>query len=321
MSSSFQLLRRLLADQIEPRSWGNASTTSAGTTTTLISTQLMLTGGDGDALDAGWVYWPAGTLIGQQRPIRRGGLDIATGTITVGTAFTASTPDASEFEIHLRYPITRSAGSRLIPGYREAINDAIRRLWFRDDLAVSAVTGQVRYLLDTATYPWLADEPGRRVLDVMAPLESDSVKRPSSCRWRIDDEAEAPALIFESGGYNTGQTFYLRVARPANTRIKISSTWTDVTAASLNAGVFGLAADTDETHALPDHVLALAITESMNHLAMAQPSLEASIWEARRNYWASIAAACKFARLPRRRDGRRRLVAVGLGGGAMGGWG
>lgn len=318
MSSSFQLLRRMLADQIEPRSWGNASTTSAGTTTTLISTQFMLTGGDGDALDAGWVYWTAGSLIGQQRPIRRGGLDIATGTITVGTAFTASTPNNTDFEVHLRYPVVRAAGSRLTPGYREIINDALRRLWFRDDISVSGVTGQVRYLLDTATYSWLADDPGRRILDVMAPLESDNVKRPSSCRWRIDDEAEAPALVFESGGYNTGETFFLRCARPANTRIKSSGTWTDVTPA---ASVFGLIVDTDETHALPDHVMAMAITESMNHLAMAQPSLEASIWEARRNYWASIAAACKFARLPRRRDGRRRLQAVGLGGGAMGGWG
>ena len=318
MANSFKILRRRLANEIEPGSFAVCTTTSAGTTTTLVSTDLALTRGDTDALDAGWAYWTSGSLLGHQRPVQTNGLDTATGTVTTTPAWSASAPNTAEFEWHGRYPVKCGPGTPWVSGYLEMLNYSLPLVWFEDDISVSAVTSQTRYLLDITTHPWLADEPKRRVLDIMAPLASDNVKRASGHRWRIDDDAEAPALVFESGGYNTGETFYLRCARPAHTRIKISGTWTDVTAAALNSSQFGLAADSDECHGPPQVILALAITQAMNALGMRQPDYQSDTWEARRQYWATVAAASKYTRLPRRNDGNQRLRAVGVTGGLMG---
>lgn len=315
MSWSHKLLRRAIADQIEPRSWGIGTTTSSGSTTTLVASGFALTRGDQNALDGGWVLITSGALLGEQRPIRESGLDVSTGTITVATAFSGSPASGVEFEVHLRYPAKRDSGSLTIAGYREMINDALARFWVQDDLAVSGVSGQTRYPLDTTTYPFL-DEP-ERVLDVIDPLGTDNVKRSATQSWYLDDDAEAPALVLGSG-YSTGQTFYLRVARPAWTRIKIGGTWTEVTAASPNGGQLGVSADSDETHARKRDVLAFAIAESMNHLGMAQPAFQTDEWEGRRKYWAAVAAQAKVRRLPRKP--RPRVRAAYIGGGLMG-WG
>jgi hypothetical protein len=136
--------------------------------------------------------------------------------------------------------------------------------------------------------------------------------------WRVDDDAEAPALYLTSPYATALGSFYLRVARPAWTRIKISGVWTDVTPSALNSGQYGFAAESDETHARRRDVVAMAIAESMNHLGLAQPAYQADEWERRRKYWATVAATCKFRRLPRRTGGKPLLRAVAIGGGLMG---
>lgn len=318
MSESFKTLRELVANQIEPRSWGKGTTTSAGTTETIVSTDFIMTGGNTRDLDGGWSYFTSGALLGQCRPIRVGGLDISTGTQTVANPYTASTPSAATFETHLRYPVKRCPGTPWVAGYLEMLNDAAARLWFPNDIAVSGVSGQAEYALSTliATYPWLDDTD--RILDVLDPEGNDGVRHSTGQVWTIHDDAESPVLVL-NGGYRTGETFYLHVARPVWSRVKISGVWTDVTPSALNSGQLGLAADSDEIHVRRKDALALAITESMNHLGMKQPSLEKAEWESRRLYWAEVARQCKFRRLPKR--GQRQVQAmkpVGLGGGLMG---
>lgn len=315
MSTSFKTARRYLANVLEPRSWGVVSSSSTGAVNTVVAASMKLSRGDQDALDTGWLYWSGGALLGEQRPIRRSGLDTSTGTITVATDFAATTPTGAEFEVHTRYPVKRDDGSLLVAGYQELINDALARLWVQDDLAVSGVAGQTRYLLDVSTYPFLAET--ERILDVMDPLGTDNVKRSTQQGWSVNDDPEAPELIV-SGGFATGETFYLRVARPAWTRIKISGTWTEVSAASPNGGQLGVSADSDEFQARLRDVTALAIAESMNHLGMAQPAYQSDVWEERRRYWAAVAAQCKFRRLPRKPKPQVRAVYVG--GGVMAGW-
>jgi len=316
MSISFRTIRRDLADIIEPRSWGVGTTTATGATNTVVCSDFALSRGDQSGYDSGWIYFTSGALAGQQRPIRRSGLDVSTGTFTVATDFSGTTPAGAEFEVHLRYPVKRAAGTPTIAGYLEMANNAIERLWVQDDIAVTAVDGQTCYLLDTATYPFL-EEP-RRVLDVIDQLNSDNIKNPTRQVWRVDADAEAPALYLTMPYNAASGPFYLRVARTANTRIKIGGVWTEVTPSALNNGAFGLSADSDETHARRSDILALAITESMNHLGMAQPAFQADEWERRRKYWASVAALCKFRKLPRRTGGKPVLRAVGIGGGMMG---
>ncbi len=322
MPISFKQVRRDLADIIEPRSWGVGTTTATGATNTVVCSDFALSRGDQSGYESGWIYFTSGALAGQQRPIRRAGLDVSTGTFTVATDFTATTPSGAEFEVHLRYPVKRAAGTPTIAGYLEMVNNACERLWTQDDIAVAAVDNQTRYLLDTTTYPFLAET--ERVLDVIDQLDSDNIKNPTRQIWRLDDDAEVPALYLTAPYNAASGSFYLRVARPANTRVKISGVWTEVTPSALNGGQFGMAADADEVHARRRDILALAITESMNHLGMAQPMYQADEWERRRKYWASVAALCKFRRLPRRTGGRPVLRAVGIGGGLMGrpsGWG
>lgn len=323
MAESFKILRELVANQIEPRSWGKGTTTSAGTTTTVVSTDFSMTGGDGRSIDGGWTYFTSGALLGQCRPHQPGALAVSTGTITVGNPYTGTTPSGATFETHLRYPVKRCPGTPLVAGYLEMLNDAAARLWYPDDISVSGVTGQTEYSLASliSTYPWLEDTD--RILDVLDPEGTDGIRHSTAQRWEIHDDAETPVLIL-SGGYRAGDTFYLHVARPVWSRVKISGTWTDVTPSSLNSGQLGLAADSDEIHAKRRDVLALAITESMNHLGMKQPSMEKDEWERRRLYWAEVARQCKFRRLPRRVNRQiQGMKPVGLGGGLMGsgsGW-
>ena len=315
MAESLKTLVRLLANQIEPRSSGPLSTTSAGTSTTIVSTDLIFADGDETVYDGGWVYWPTGTLAGQQRPIGTSALDVTTGTLTVATPFSTTTPTATEFEIHLRYPVKRGAGTPTVGGLTEIINDTLRRLWYEDWISVTAVSGQLRYALDITAYPWLTDTA--RVLDVFSPADpTSSVRHPTTQAWDIEDDAAAPTLVL-ADGFSTGP-FFLKVARPAWTSIKIAGVWTEVTQAALNGGQAGLSAYSDETHAHADDVLALAITESMNHLGMKQPSMDKSLWEERRRYWADVAARCKFLRLPRRTRSRQGMRVAYAGGGLMG---
>lgn len=105
MSISFKRLRRdWLAPELEPESWAIATTTSAGTTTTVISTDFALTRGDIDSLESGWIYWTGGALLGNQRVVQTNGLDTSTGTITTTPAWGASAPNSAEFEWHGRRP-------------------------------------------------------------------------------------------------------------------------------------------------------------------------------------------------------------------------
>lgn len=322
MPTSFARLRRLIAGEIEPRSHGTGTSTSTGGPTIVSSTNFRMDAGDDRALDGGWLYWTSGALLGEERPIIAAGLAASTGDIGMANPYSSTTPSGATFEVHLRYPVKSSYGTIWTNGYLEMINDALGRLWFEDWLSVAGVSGQARYLLDIATYPWLADRPKDRIFGVYGPRDATSnVRRESSAVWHIDDDAEAPELIFDSGGFNTGDTFFLKVARPCNTRIKIAGVWTDVSESSLNNGYFGLAADSDETHAIPSNVLAMVVTASMNALGMRQPAVEASAWEARRQYWARVAAGIKYRRLPRKNDGQLRIQVAGLGGGMMAGRG
>jgi hypothetical protein len=321
VSVTFQALRRLVANQIEPESWAPGLTTATGSTILVTASRFATSAPDEHALDGGWLYFCDGALAGEEVTIAPVGLG-SSGDIDTSGAFSAATPSGANFEVHFRYPVTRPTGSPWRAGYRDMLNDALHRLWIEDYLSVSGVSGQARYLLDLVTYPWLADRPKDRVFDIYDPRDATSnVRSVSSAIWHIDDDAEAPELVFDSGGYNTGDTFFLKVARPAWTRIKIAGVWTDLTPSSLNNGVEGLYADTNETHAIPEHVLAFAITDSMNHLGMRQPAIDRDTWEERRLYWARVARGIKNRKLPRKHDGKLRLQAAGLGGGMMRGGG
>lgn len=321
MSVSFKTIRRRTADEVEPMSWAIATSTGAGSATSINCSDFAFTAGDNLALNGAWAYWTSGALLGQERPIVSTGLDTSTGGITLANGYSTTTPDDAEFEVHLRYPVKRSPGTLWVPGYLETVNKVLRSLWFEDWISVAGVSGQTRYLIDVATYPWLADRPKDRIMDVYGPRDATSnVRRSTNAHWHIDDDAEAPELVFDSGGFNTGDTFYLKVARPCHTRIKIAGIWTDVSEAAPNNGYVGLANDSDETHAIEAHVVALSVVELMNHQGMKQPMVEADAWEARRRYWAEVARQIKNRRLPRKNDGRVRIRAVGLGGGMMAGY-
>lgn len=325
MAVSFLTLVELAANQIEPESWGPGVTTSNGPATVVSCSSFAMTSGDPKALDGGWLWFYTGTLINQERAIATDALSLSGGDITVGNGYSTTTPSGASFQVHLRYPVTRApGGTPWVTGYTAMFGDSLRRLWFEDEISITAVASQVRYLLPISTYEWLADRPKQRVMDVMAPPDTTTlVSRPTEQDWYINDDAETPALILCGGGFTAGQVFTLKVARPCNTRIKIGGVWTDVSASSPNNGVFGLFAATDECHAQADDILALSIAESMNHLGMRQPAIDKATWEPRRQYWAGVAARCKYVDLPRRNDGKAKVGVGYVGGGVMsrrGGW-
>jgi hypothetical protein len=187
-----------------------------------------------------WVYITSGALTGEQRRLRKNALDGSTGTLTCTRAFGSTPASAITFEVHTQFPAINTTG---VIGLREIINRALRRIWFQDFISVSAVTNQIRYTLDTTTYPWLK-QPGV-IKGLWSPVTSATDhKQIEAAPYDVFFDGESVVLQL-SRTYVTGETFELEVRRPAWTKLRQSGTWTDQT-----SEFTGLSAESDE--AIPD---------------------------------------------------------------------
>lgn len=217
MATALEIVKQVADDLGE---LGEYVTTSVGTTTTLITSQLVNSNLESTELEDVAVLVESGNDAGQMRYVRRGGLDKSTGTITTADAFTNAIQTTVAFSLYGRIAPYRRLNS---PGILECLSNGLRWLSVRDILSVAGVTGQKHYTLDTTTYPWLTEE--WRIAAVEYPVtNSDDVPSVlSRALWEWVADAETRKLRFRSAPFQTGQTFKLRVYRPANSRLILNA--------------------------------------------------------------------------------------------------
>ena len=283
---------------------GRYTTTALGTTTTLICSAFANSNLSASEMEDRAVLLESGTYSGQQRNIRRSGLDRSTGTLTVAEAFGGAVASGVAFSTYTRLPAYRRLDQ---PGYIEAINLALKRVPVEDEIALSGVTGQIHYTIDNAAYPWWTDD--RRIIKILMPVTSaDEVPTELPyAQWDWRANAETRQLVFPTAPFKTGETFTVNLYRPANSRLRINGTWTDQTTQTA-----ALATLTDEHAADVSTVVTVARAYAHRFMAEQQaPGATVAEWVAKADMWEGRARKLLASGMPQdRSSGRARLRPV-----------
>ena len=214
-------LQHLTALAEETGEYVGLTTTSLGTTTTLLSSTLVNSNLEATELEDVAALVESGNNAGEQRFVRRAGLARGTGTITTADAYTNAVASGVSFSLYHRMPaLTRLSG----PSYQKAINQAHRRAWVEDNVSFTGVTGQKHYPIDTAVWPWFTEKS--RVIAVYRPRQNadDELQMLGSDEWDWAWDGSVRQLVLPSSPWNTGDTGIVKVYRPANSIIRRDAT-------------------------------------------------------------------------------------------------
>lgn len=241
---------------------------------TLISDDLLDEDRDPTAFNDFSVYAAGGTLGGQQKAVRRDGYDGTNGRLYTAGQFSAPAAVGQEIEYHARLPRVRHFGE---PGLREVTNEALHRLWFTDELLLTATSG--------TGYPapaWLT--ANRQIVGIKTGGDPGVGVNPA---WA----PSTPTLLHDSGGTRIqlpcalapGTLFRIVARRPHATWIKSGGRWADSTA--------GLVDDDDETMADPEALLVISVWRAYRALARRSPDFETGPWRAEEARAEQVASA------------------------------
>lgn len=246
------------------------TTTSAGTTTTLICSRFTNTARyDSTTLDGQYALIVEGTNLGEQRTLTAGALETDVGRMTVSTAYSNAVDSGIDFWLLGRLPAIKDG---LHEGIRECVNRALRRLLIRRRIDLTGVTDQHIYPLSLSTYPWMREDS---ILELYDP-QSDATVPLKETRhvWVYKENGESPAIEFTNGApWKTGETASMLVQCPANSWLRISGTWTNQTSETA-----GLTTLTDEALSPLGEVTTVALGYAYRELAKWASGVEASEW-------------------------------------------
>lgn len=226
------------------------TTTSSGSTaaTTLVCSGLINPNEEATRFEGMWVLGTQAPILGQQRAVlNSSGFAPTSGQVTVVSAFSTMVTSGVEFEVGSVMPaISTDENTSLL----KITNDVLASQPPIDLLPITGVTTQVAYDLTTA-YPWLTERS--QIIGIYH--QPTGLLRPvpwgGGWDWRYD--ADAPRLDIIGASFNTGDTFYLQVHRPASTWIKTAGVW--------GADTDGLNNDSDEALPLLNLVKASVLAE------------------------------------------------------------
>ena len=193
------------------------TSTSIGTTTTLVYDKLVNANLDATELADFALLLESGATSGEVGHVRRAGLAKATGTITVADAFTTLVASGVSFSLYGLLPPYREGKK---PGWLEFTNNSLARMWVEDTLSISGVTDRIHYTIDLAVYPSLTDDT--RIIEIQRPVtDADDVPTVMSRNeWSWVSDGETRRLRFPGAPFKTGETFTIKVNRPGNSRLK-----------------------------------------------------------------------------------------------------
>lgn len=264
------------------------ATSTASSASELVCTRMKNTELRSSKTAFGFAYIPStsanvtlqSAVAGEQVPILENGFNGTDGKISTARAFSATPVSGLVFELHEQLPAIKEFD---LDGWRECINRALESLTIPDRIDISAVSGTYSY--EITAFPWLTDI-GRIVgLDEDPFVGSDRPAYPTLRPWEIRYDAEKTYLENQSL-YSTGDPLHLKVRRPANTRIKRSGAWADVTD--------GLQADTEEAVPPVNVVKVLAVREAYRVLWIRSAKGEGSVYEAKFQEWSEAAEKVKI---------------------------
>lgn len=263
----------------------NTTTTAAADLVSFTSSALVSANASGSNFQGGWAYLTASTganLAGQRMISTTSGYDPDNGAFTVARAFATSVTSGVGFEISTRLPaITDELGTI---GVREIVNDVMLGLPPIDLLPVSGVTALSAYDL-TVLYPWLTEKS--LILGIYYQDTGDDYPKPTGLSWDWLYDADAPKLLIPSERFTTGQTFYVKAHRPAQTWIQTAGTWA--------ADTDGLQNDTDQALPLRQVVRAMTLTTAYQMLGAADgPGEYRNFYREREAFWTAKAYALKW---------------------------
>ena len=206
-----------LADEIGQHA--RFTTTAAGSDLrTVTSTALADEDYSAEYYDGGYLYAVNGPLLGQQKRVRGAGYAGLTGSLIATADWSMIPPAGVTFAWVGPLPYVRY-GRRV--GLAEIIDQALRRIWIRDELHLAGVTGQYEY--DVGRYWWLTE---KRLLGAKDPAYGGyGLPRTTTRSLGFRYDAEAQVVTVEPD-WSTGDTPTLQVIRPANSRLRLHATAT-----------------------------------------------------------------------------------------------
>ena len=233
------------------------------------------------------LYALDGALVGQQRLVTRGGFAPTTGALTLSRAFGSNPASGVNWAlIDKRFGVIRQDKK---PGMRDFINRALRELAVEDTITITAVADQLRYSLPTSTNWWI-HEPGRMLRVVSIPANANEQERTLDVIDAFINDGETPILQL-TRAFAAGETFGLKVKRPANSRLKISGTWTDQSSPRA-----GLTLDAEEALAPITDVVTVALAHAYNALENGVTLAgNQEVWDRKVKEQENRAAILKFA--------------------------
>jgi hypothetical protein len=195
------------------------TTTSAGSTSTLVCASLVNSVLSATEYSTWWVLIEDGACAGEVGLLKNAPLSVASGTLSTATAFSSSIASGVTFSLfdRDRLPPVRHAGKT---GQLDIINQVARLLWVESDIELDGVSGQHRYAVSATQYPWWTDR--ERVISVSHPLvAADDLSvalNDADIDWDVNGETRQ--LVFRGAPFGTGDSFRIKVYRPANSRLK-----------------------------------------------------------------------------------------------------
>jgi hypothetical protein len=201
----------------ESGEFGTFTTTSAGTTTTLVCSRLANTTLAATEFAGMYVLIESGPLAGEVAHIQGGGLARSTGTLTVADAFSSAVGSGVTFGLYRLLPPID--GDNVLPSYLKVVNWSIRRIPVERTIAVSAVTNQLYYSFDQDAYPWLTDAARIAWIEAPTTQAEEFPRRLPDTAWDWETDAETRRLVLYHAPFRTGETFKVRVYTPGNARL------------------------------------------------------------------------------------------------------
>jgi hypothetical protein len=263
----------------------NTTSTAASDSVSFTCSSLVSANVADSYFKGGWAYLNASTganLAAQRKIAASAGYDPDAGSVTVARAFATSVTSAMGFEISLKVPaVTDELG---VKGVREHLNDTLLAIPPIDLLPVTGVTSQEAYDV-TTTYPWLVRRD--QILGIYFQNPEDEIPKPTGVRWEWSYDVDTPKLLLPGEPYVTGETFYLKARRPAQTWIETNGTWA--------ADTDGLQNDTDEALPLRSVVKAQTLTAIYRWLgAQDGPGEYRDFYREREAHWSARAYALRW---------------------------
>lgn len=263
----------------------NTVTTAGSDLVSFTCSSLVSANANAATFKNGWAYLNAATganLAAQRAVANTSGYDPDNGSFTVSRAFATTVTAGVGFEVSTRLPaITDDLGQI---GVREIVNDVLLTLPPLDLLPVTGVTAQSAYDVTTA-YPWLTEKDS--VLGIYFQDTGDDYPKPTGIGWDWLYDADSPRLLLPSEPFITGQTFYLKARRPAQTWVKTGGSWA--------ADTDGLQNDSDEALPLVQVVRAQALATCYRMLgSRIGPREDDKFYVEREQFWTTKAYALRW---------------------------